>query len=732
MARREVIIVTGMKDLFFIILVGCFFLLHVVTGIYDNYCSWGVHFLLFYPRWVLVFVALCGTAIMIPQCRRGMLSISSKLISTFDLWASALKLDIRRLVLLVILCFSFIGFSSAIHLLGDGYLYLRELPLGFETKVWRIGHEPASLRLVGMIYQAGQIWDLSPEFANRFFSYFSGLLYLLLIYPITRILGQNQGERTLIWGFLLSAGYIQFFYGYVETYPILTPAVLLYLLVGMQVIRRRCAFWVPVMVLGLTIPLHFTMVVILPSLIVLGYQRYRECSWVYRTAISLIALVVVSLIVASILLIQGINPLDYLAGVRANHFLSLWSEPDAYQPYKLFTWSHLLDIINQLLLVAPAAILSLPLIIGRLGKNRSDHLFLLSAFAFPLLFVWLVNPEVGAFRDWDVLALPALPLTLWAAMALVERLSGRPQFAHASLMICFAAAMHTVLWVGINARAGAAESRFVYNVENCVLSKHARAYGWETLGGYYDQEKNDVESALQAFEMAIAADEWNPRYWNLAGVKYAELGNYEKAIYYLENAVTKQHDTNPKHLNNLAFVYSEVGRHEMAIQCLQQAVSLQPEFAEGFHNLGLALAKTGQLEAAVDAWRRAVTLEPKNHIFLKNLGIALSELHRYTKAIHYLSEALAVDHEDTDTAIRLGQIYLKSGNEEKAVHLWQTMLSRKPDAVDLHVHLGFALGMIGQLEQSKTHLEKVLELQPNHPQAKAVRQMLKVISQRSP
>ena len=32
----------------------------------------------------------------------------------------------------------------------------------------------------------------------------------------------------------------------------------------------------------------------------------------------------------------------------------------------------------------------------------------------------MANPEIGAFRDWDVLSFPALSLSLWAACALLR------------------------------------------------------------------------------------------------------------------------------------------------------------------------------------------------------------------------------------------------------------------------------------------------------------------------
>ena len=51
---------------------------------------------------------------------------------------------------------------------------------------------------------------------------------------MARKLGRSHIESVIILGFLLTAGFLLLFFGYVETYPILFPATLLYLLIGIE------------------------------------------------------------------------------------------------------------------------------------------------------------------------------------------------------------------------------------------------------------------------------------------------------------------------------------------------------------------------------------------------------------------------------------------------------------------------------------------------------------------
>ena len=97
-------------------------------------------------------------------------------------------------------------------------------------------------------------------------------------------------------------------------------------------------------------------------------------------------------------------------------------------------------------------------------KGSDEQSFFAVAGLYPLLFNAMTNPEIGAFRDWDVLAFPALPLSLWAACALLRLEIARYE---------------AVLAEG-------------------VLSKHGLAYGWETLAAYC-RGNDRHEEALRAF-----------------------------------------------------------------------------------------------------------------------------------------------------------------------------------------------------------------------------------------
>ena len=154
----------------------------------------------------------------------------------------------------------FIVLRSAIHLMGDGYLLIRELGMSLWQVSPRNDHAPCSFWAVSTLHELGKhLWD-SAENTYRVYSYASGFLYLALSFGFAGIVRRDHLHRAVTLSFLLTPGFIQLFFGYVENYSFIYPIFLLYLLIGFLALRRALPVWVAAAVLGILIPLHFTLV----------------------------------------------------------------------------------------------------------------------------------------------------------------------------------------------------------------------------------------------------------------------------------------------------------------------------------------------------------------------------------------------------------------------------------------------------------------------------------------
>ena len=545
-----------------------FLALHVLPLLWRPNPLWGTDHLFYHtPLYRGIFILL-AVLLFIPAIRSQVRGIGWAL--PFFLWEGGRRTWLTKALTCLLALAVFVALRSACHLLGDGYLLLRDL----DTDILQRTHRtPLTFTLVRALHNAGgALWE-TAENTYRIYSYASGMLYVLLAFPVAGALGKNPLEKSALLGFLFTAGYLQLFFGYVENYALYFPGILLYLLLGMRVLEDRMPILAPGLLLSLLITLHLAFALFVPSLLILAYCSFRntrDCTPRWKSGLAILASLGISLLGVTVLLwVAGIDS-AYLGRAGGRHLLPVFTQPDSREPYGLFSLPHLLDFFNLQVLAAPAACMALFL----LGKRSFGHQpFLLTSAAFPLLFTFLANPEIGAFRDWDILALPALPLTLWAASALLARLRDPNSAFHAAFLICGASALHSLMWIGLNASPTAAEARYAHLMDR--LTGHAASYGWETLGGYYHRQDEPVP-ALNAYQRALDANPDNPRHWLAVGFVHYIMGQHEESIPYAMRAIQLNPNLPKAHLN-LGMAYRAVGRMEEARSSLARVLELDPD-----------------------------------------------------------------------------------------------------------------------------------------------------------
>ena len=572
------------------LIAAAFVALHLLAAHLPMSAVWGVHFLAYYPLWVQVAVAAVAVCLMAPSPhgRRVLVRIAEILDAACSRQMGRGVRGLSRGILASVGTAAFLLLRSASHLLGDGYLYLHELP----RETIRVDHSPLSFWLVKALFEVGSVASLDPEDAYRLYSYLAGLAYLLAVVPIVRTVAAGRRGRAIAAAILLTPGYLQLFCGYVEIYAMAYAGVALYILVGLRVLKGTLPWWVAAGVAGLLLPLHFILLSLVPSLLFLvaaapaGSGRAAR-SEENRPAASALAprpsrvlrgiasLSIAAALLLLILLAIGVDPRNYTLQASGGNLLPFWSPPADNQAYHLFAPRHLLDFLNQQLLAAPAAVLVLLLMRRTCWSARPDRLFLGLAAVAPLAATFAVNPEIGAFRDWDLMAFPAVPLTVWAALALAGEVEDRRLPGSAAWLICAASGLHTLLWIGLNASAGASQARFEELLGAGQLSAHARSYGWETAARYY-REQGEPMLELDANERAVEASPANARHWYNAGQARYRLGGRRGAIDYWQRAVQVRPDFVDA-FDRLASTHYELGEAEQADRYLRQILALNPD-----------------------------------------------------------------------------------------------------------------------------------------------------------
>jgi tetratricopeptide (TPR) repeat protein len=315
----------------------------------------------------------------------------------------------------------------------------------------------------------------------------------------------------------------------------------------------------------------------------------------------------------------------------------------------LFSAAHLGDVLQQFLLVAPAALIALPWTVarrraaprggGEAGTGGALR-FLALAAAGPAAFAFLGNPEVGAFRDWDVFAHAAVPLLALAAVA-IQRVGDPSEGAALAAVLVGASLVHTAAWVAVNADAGRAEARFERLLESCRVSGHARAYGWETLATLR-RDRGDLPAAAEAFERSAAIAGTNPRLWNAAAELRMQQGEEAGARIAWERALALDPRNADAHFG-LGVSAFRAGDLDRAVRHLEAAVTARPGFALAHYDLALAHLRRGDAAAGVAGLEAAIRARPDLALAWETLGSVHRAAGRLREARVCLQRALELE-----------------------------------------------------------------------------------------
>ena len=133
------------------------------------------------------------------------------------------------------------------------------------------------------------------------------------------------------------------------------------------------------------------------------------------------------------------------------------------------------------------------------------------------------------------------------------------------------------------------------------------------------------------------------------------------------------------------------GRISEAIVAYREAVATDPAFFEAYYNWGLSALRADFTQDALQSYEWALAIRPSHRSARYNFALALKKGRHFNEAASEL----------------------------------QTIIDNRPDDVDAHFELAkLYANQLGDAESARRHYKRVLELNPNHPQAVSIRYRL--------
>jgi len=173
-------------------------------------------------------------------------------------------------------------------------------------------------------------------------------------------------------------------------------------------------------------------------------------------------------------------------------------------------------------------------------------------------------------------------------------------------------------------------------------------------------------------------------------------------------------------------------KYDEAIALLEQFLEQNPEAYQAHLSIGDCYREKGDYDKAIEEYNRAMELASTDEEMGKETSAralaALGEIYLrkedFEKAQNYFKQSIETYPDNEVLAYNVGEIYFSNRKIDEAIHYFELSTQIKPDWPSSYLKLGYVYLNKGDYEKAKLNFNKFLELDPESPEATAVKNIL--------
>jgi tetratricopeptide (TPR) repeat protein len=706
--------------------------IHFIASFFPKGRIWGINQWAYFPSWITFPVTFLALLFFLPSFNRFVLNIIKALISPLFRRMQK-KRHIWYLIFSLLFFILFWLLRTRTHFLGDGYQILSNVETRHLAIKWTEFLE--SFLHLKVFNLAKSLFNPDVETVYALLSCLAGSIFVFLSFLFADFLGKNGAQlkipplagKILIFLILISMGSIQLFFGYAEHYTFLFLSIFGFLFLSILYIVENPAFdgegnhedssrmklIFPILTFLLAFLFHVSALYLLPSLFFLFLVTIEKSKFQRGKR-----------------LLLGILALFLAVIIFLGYKRYSWSVPPLFVPlvhgrysgpgYTLFSLPHLLDFFNQQLLVSPVGlILILAFLICKrrfFFVNRTSQFLLIVALS-QLLFNFLMDPALGASRDWDLFSAVGLGYTILGLYLLLGFLKDKLKFEYLATILVVTSLYSTIPWIALNSCAPKTIERFrnLLSIDpkksqngHFVLFKY-----FMTLGQKEEAEKENQAQREVLPELPLIAEGRN---FFVEG----ELDSAE-AKFLLAKEIAPGLATVHNDLGMVYFAKRDLSKAEIEYK---EAIKLASFVADPYLNLGNLYMVRGDMDGALKLYKKAIFLKIQYPEAYYNLGHIYYLKHMLDKAEDLFIKTLKLNSNFADAYMGRGDIYKERGKFQEAIKMYQSAIQLKPDLANAHLRLGMTYLQMDSKEEAIKELETFLKLAPQSKNAEEVRNAL--------
>ncbi|MBD3332290.1 tetratricopeptide repeat protein, partial [candidate division GN15 bacterium] len=501
-----------------------------------------------------------------------------------------------------------------------------------------ISHQEAFslISVVGGLTAVGAVWMLS------------GVLVSRLLDRVTHTLA------------VFTSGAVILFFGHIENYTWAIAMATWAMYFGVKYSKDGGRWWPAILFAVVAIGFHAVTIPYLFAILLLVVTSKTGLMGLLRPRLLLPVVGITSLAAASAWFLLG----------RSGMLVAPW--PTSYSPYWAFSVSHLVDMLNTILLLAPLSLAwllfsgsSYATNISETSRRQDDTL---AAFAIlSLVGAFWIDPEIGAARDFDLLAICAIPLSMWFFISITRRISSRLSSTYVLLWILLLVTMQLTpnLLEKRNANLAAANLDDILWCDPHYSESYNEAQVALSWGFLFTRYGDASDRPLKYFRRRLKAKPNSDAAASHLGDAFREQGKLDSAEVYFRMATgSAPHDA--MNWSKLCNILVERDHLREAVQVGRRAVSLDPDLVTAHTTLGIALYRSGLAQEAIREFRTVHQMQPDSVYAAVNLGLCFYGMESWDSCLYYLQRAERLNSHNLGEGAYTATFYSHLALREKA------------------------------------------------------------------
>ena len=642
----------------------------LLAGLYPSDRVWGVNWWAYFPGYVpWLLVAVGGMAGLLLTYSKGKGRARDELNTGEEV--KDRRYLIWSIAFVIVSALLFYIFRVRTHFLGDGYGLLTQLEKDIHLiKFTGWGESWLHIQLQELI---GGDSTSSAIASFRIFAIAAGTILAAAVLAISRTLFESNRARLLFSACLLTGGYMLLYFGYVEYYSGLVAATMVYCLLGLVVAAGLRPRWWLLPALAAAVFFHVFALTLLPGAVYLlvsgtaAGRRLAVLKWPVKAAIGLV-------------LVIGFGWL-FSWFYNDNFFfrlsiLTLVEDQFTLEGYTLFSWLHLVDFANLMLLFVPALPLAAVAVFS--GEKRSmfkrkDVRFLIITVVCTLGTAFVLDPNYGMPRDWDLFTFAAPPLAVLVFWWVFKSRAFSVDVGRAAALAIVLGLLMLGPRVASQIIGEVSVAHFEsYIHRNFQVEKDGRIF----LKEYFHRTGDyvaEVEQRLLWEDLAMDSR------LIMQGDDLFDAGDFGRAMYLYRQALG-YNPVSSLAYTNIGTCFQRAGQYDSALYYQRIANAINPYNASILNNLGLAYFYREEYDKSEEAWYEALLRDSTliwPRVFLTRQYYLLGDSVRYESL---LLETAAREDAPAELLRQLGTYYIRREKYDKAVEALQRGLEAGLDS----------------------------------------------------